>query len=173
MKFKSLDRKKDRDTKINLIPIMDSVFIFIFFLLMSAQFVEIYEINSDAPAVSTTDMLKDKRPPLNLTLVIEDSSIVIKSGVNERTVASIPMEGETYNLALLKQKMIEIKTQNVEEKTVIFRPSSTVPYERIVGLMDAVRKLNRNDAPIVAENKEGQVIKTWDLFNNIIFETLI
>ena len=47
--------KLNRKTKPNLIPIMDAVFIFIFFLLMSAQFIDIYEINSDAPAVVTID----------------------------------------------------------------------------------------------------------------------
>ena len=37
--------------KPNLIPIMDAVFIFIFFLLMSAQFIDLFEIGSSVPMV--------------------------------------------------------------------------------------------------------------------------
>jgi biopolymer transport protein ExbD len=173
MKLKSLDRKKGRDEKLNLIPIMDAVFIFIFFLLMSAQFVEIYEIGSDAPAVTTTDSIKDKRPPLNLTMVIENETVHLKTGINERTIASFPMVENKYDVLGIRQKIIEIKRSNVEEKSIIFRPMGEVSYERLVELMDAVRKIDKNLEPVIAENKEGQVIKTWELFNNIIFETLI
>jgi hypothetical protein len=38
--------KIKKPEKLNLVPILDSVFIFIFFLLMSAQFVDVYEIGS-------------------------------------------------------------------------------------------------------------------------------
>ena len=38
MRLPSSRRKKRPEEKLNLVPIMDSVFIFIFFLLMSAQF---------------------------------------------------------------------------------------------------------------------------------------
>ena len=41
-------RKNKKKVKpLNLIPILDSVFIFIFFLLMSANFVEFFEIQSN------------------------------------------------------------------------------------------------------------------------------
>ena len=56
-------KKKDKKVKPNLIPILDAVFIFIFFLLISAQFIDVYEINSDAPAVVTVDRKIDKKKP--------------------------------------------------------------------------------------------------------------
>ena len=60
-------RTKKKVPKLNLIPILDAVFIFIFFLLMSAQFVEIYEIGSDAPTVKNVTK-NNKEDPLNLTV---------------------------------------------------------------------------------------------------------
>ena len=60
-------RRMKKPPKLNLIPILDAIFIFIFFLLMSAQFIDIYEIGSDAPITSTSSP-ENKKPPLNLTL---------------------------------------------------------------------------------------------------------
>jgi biopolymer transport protein ExbD len=44
LKIPTSRKRKKPEEKLNLVPIMDSVFIFIFFLLMSASFLKIYEI---------------------------------------------------------------------------------------------------------------------------------
>ena len=171
IKVKKRRRKPER---LNLIPIMDAVFIFIFFLLMSAQFLEIYEIGSDAPAVQTiTQEQKDKKPPLNLTLVITNSKIEVKTGVDEKTYKVINKTGEGYELAALREVIVEIKTNHVDENSIILRPKKTVPYSQLVKIMDAVRNLDTKDAEIVAKNKAGNEVKTKKLFDQIIFETLI
>ncbi len=51
-------RKKKGYAPLNLVPIMDAVFIFIFFLIMSSSFVKMFEIQSDVPIIS------DAPPPL-------------------------------------------------------------------------------------------------------------
>ena len=56
-------RTKKKKQGLNLIPILDAIFILIFFLLMSAQFVKIYEIGSDVPIVSDQEPPKDKKKP--------------------------------------------------------------------------------------------------------------
>ena len=58
-------KTKKQMAKPNLIPILDAVFIFIFFLLMSANFIKIFEISSDVPIVSTVE------PPKSL-LILDD-----------------------------------------------------------------------------------------------------
>jgi biopolymer transport protein ExbD len=147
--------------KLNLIPILDSVFIFIFFLLMSAQFIQIHEIGSDAPAVKTTDSIKDDKPPLNLTLVISKNQLVVKTGVPEtihREIASI--DGD-YNHKELKNVLLELKKKHEQEKSIIFRPDATVNYKALVNLMDSVREYK--------EPSQASV----QLFNQIIFETIL
>ena len=169
-----LSRKRRKIEKLNLIPIMDAVFIFIFFLLMSAQFLEVYEIGSDAPAVSTiTEEQKDKKPPLNLTLVISRDKIVVKTGIEENTYKTINKTNEGYELDALREVIVEIKTKHVDENSVILRPKTSVPYSELVKIMDTVRNLEKNDAEIVAKNKAGNEVKTKKLFDQIIFETLI
>ncbi|OFZ22751.1 MAG: hypothetical protein A2202_00610 [Bdellovibrionales bacterium RIFOXYA1_FULL_36_14] len=165
--------KLNRKTKPNLIPIMDAVFIFIFFLLMSAQFIDIYEINSDAPAVVTIDKKIDKKDPLNLVLEITKDSIIIKTGLSEKTHFELNKKTDgKYDLEKLNKMLAEIKLKNIDEDAVILRPISTVSYADIVKIMDTTRETSHNQI-LTARNKKGELIKTTSLFNKIIFETII
>lgn len=166
-------RKKKPIPKLNLIPILDAVFIFIFFLLMSAQFLEIYEIGSDAPAIATIDSEKSDEKPLNLTLKITSSMIVIKTGVEGQTSSTITKVGSEHNLEKLKKALTKIKLNNIEERSIILSPTKSVKYKQIVKIMDAVTRIEKNLAPLVAKSKKGKTISTKTLFDQIIFETII
>lgn len=102
--------KNKKVERLNLIPILDSVFIFIFFLLMSANFVRIYEIGSDVPIISNSQPPKTNKKRLDLTLKINQSNISLHSGPNERRIfrAGKTADGE-YDLFKLRQKLIELK----------------------------------------------------------------
>jgi biopolymer transport protein ExbD len=154
-------RKLKKMEKLNLIPILDSVFIFIFFLLMSAQFIQIHEIGSDAPTVKTTESIKNDKPPLNLTLVISRNQLVIKTGIPEQIYREIASQGDEYNHQELKSVLLELKEKNEEEKSIIFRPDATVNYKSLVKLMDSVR------------DYKDPYQKTTPLFNQVIFETIL
>ena len=165
--------EKKEIPKLNLIPILDAVFIFIFFLLMSAQFVEIYEIGSDAPAIATIDTEKNDKKPLNLTLKISSSNIVIKTGVEGVINSTIPRMGKSYNLEKLKTILTKIKLDNIEERSIIISPNSSIKYEEVVKIMDAVTSIDSKKGPLVAMSKKGKKVKTHTLFDQIIFETVI
>ncbi len=156
-------KKKKGIAKINVIPILDAVFIFIFFLLMSAQFVEIYEIGSDAPQISTVSS-DSKKDPLNLTLRISKQSIIVTTGVNEVKRATIKWTGDATVEQKLKDTLLEIKESNKNETSIVFRPQKNVSYKKIIKLMDVVRVKN-NRAPATS-GKENQ------LFDQIVFETM-
>jgi len=166
-------RKKKPIPKLNLIPILDAVFIFIFFLLMSAQFLEIYEIGSDAPAIATIDSEKSDKKPLNLTLKITTSMIIIKTGIEGQTSSTISKIGTDYNLKKLKEALTKIKMNNIEERSIILSPTKGIKYKQIVKIMDAVTSIGKNLSPLVAKSKKGKTISTKTLFDQIIFETII
>ncbi len=167
-------KKKKQNCKPNVIPILDAVFIFIFFLLMSAQFLEIYQIGSDAPSVQTiSEDNKDKRPPLNLTLVVNADHILIQTGLEAVTKKRIGLKDGNYDLTLLNLELIEIKKNNIGENSVIIKPDSKVEYKKLVYIMDSCREVPNKASAIVAKNKNGKVIETRTLFEQIIFETLI
>lgn len=167
-------KRKQTIQKLNIIPILDAVFIFIFFLLMSAQFLEIYEIGSDAPSVKTVESLKDKKPPLNLTLDISKDGITVKTGLNGDVFKTISMNPQgNYDLPALYDVLKQIKIKNIDEESVILRPSPKVAYKKIVWIMDACREVKDKDSTIAAIGKTGKLQKTRILFNQIIFETVI
>jgi biopolymer transport protein ExbD len=168
-----MKRKNKKQQKLNLIPILDAVFIFIFFLLMSAQFLEIYEIDSDAPAVKMVDKDdKKKKEPLNLTLEISKNKIKVLTGVEAKLVTSIDMKDKEYDLEKLKKTLVDIKMKNSTESSVVLRPSENVPYEQIIKIIDTTRKLKDSEPELIVETKDGQK-KTRKLFDQIIFETII
>ena len=166
-------KRKATIQKLNVIPILDAVFIFIFFLLMSAQFLEIYEIGSDAPSVKTVES-QDKKPPLNLTLDISGNGIVVKTGMDGNVVRNIKMNTEgNYDLDGLYKTLLEIKKNNIEEESVVLRPTSKVAYKKIVWIMDACREIKKDDPALASKGKNGKMKETRTLFNQIIFETII
>ena len=174
LKVPTSRKRKKPDEKLNLVPIMDSVFIFIFFLLMSASFLKIYEIGSPIPIVSDQEPPKDKKEPLALTMVIETNEIVISSGVPSRVLKKFPRQADgQFNLEEVHATLIDIKKQNIDEDSIIFEPVGDLTYEEIVKIMDSVRMLHKTDDALFKTNKEGIDEKLKNLFDKIIFSNLM
>ena len=86
MRSPSCRRRNQQNQRLNLIPILDAVFIFIFFLLTSVNFIKIYEITSDVPIVSDAAPPPSKKKPLALSLRINAGNMVLSRGVPSRTI---------------------------------------------------------------------------------------
>ena len=160
-------RKMKKPPKLNLIPILDAIFIFIFFLLMSAQFIDIYEIGSDAPITSTATN-EMKKEPLNLTLVLNGDRITVKTGLDEKVY-------KTYNyseLTKLNEGLIELKKQHPKENSAILKPNPLFKYEKIVKIIDVTREINKPNVYITAVDHNNKKVPSKKLFDKIIFETV-
>lgn len=158
---------KRETTKPNLIPILDAVFIFVFFLLMTATFIKVYEIPSDVPIVSDE---APKKEPFTLSLIIDIDSLILKQGLPGRTIATFSKNNKNeYDLNDLRNRLIQIKKRHKKEKTIIFEPKANISYEELVRIMDAVRLFRRTDETLFMKDKAGVDIKIRDLFSNIIF----
>lgn len=174
LKVPTSRKRKKPDEKLNLVPIMDSVFIFIFFLLMSASFLKIYEIGSPIPIVSDQEPPKDLKEPLALTMVLDTNEITLSQGVPSRAIKKFARQGDgQFNYEEIHTVLIDLKKQHVDEDSIIFEPVGDLTYEEIVKVMDAVRVLNKTDDAIFKPNKEGIDEKVKDLFNKIIFSNLM
>lgn len=166
-------KRKKPEEKLNLVPIMDSVFIFIFFLLMSASFLKIYEIGSPIPIVSDQEPPKDKKDPLALTMIIETNEITLSAGVPLKVIQKFSRQPDgLFNYDEIHTALINIKKQNTDEDSIIFAPNGDLTYDEIVKIMDAVRVLYKTDEAIFKTNKDGIDEKMKDLFNQIIFSNL-
>ncbi|OFZ45980.1 MAG: hypothetical protein A2381_00280 [Bdellovibrionales bacterium RIFOXYB1_FULL_37_110] len=162
-------KRKIKTEKPNLIPIMDATFIFIFFLLMSVNFIKIFEIQSDVPLVSNREPPPDKKQ-LALTLKITADSINIYTGIPSSFYKKITnINTGDYDLEKLHTTLVDLKSGNQKEKTVILDPEVDLEYEKIVQIMDAIRILRPTDEAFFNTGKDGVAQKIQELFSNIIF----
>ena len=144
-------RKLKKPEKLNLVPILDSVFIFIFFLLMSAQFVDVYEIGSSVPMTKEVKEQKDKKDPLNLTLEISKEKVVVKTGLK-----SLQTRTFAYTEAKeMKDYLIQLKKKNPDENTMILKADPRVSFQNLVTVID--------NTQMSKESKEK-------LFEQIVFD---
>ena len=168
--LKAPSRRKRREPvkKLNLIPILDAVFIFIFFLLMSANFIKIFEIPSDVPIISAGAPPKNEKP-LALRAVVKPSGISLYRGVPSRFFRSIgkTANGE-FDYESLHLELIKLKKRYVNESEMIIEPAVSISYEEIIKVMDAVRTVRKTDESIY--KKEGQLdVRIYNLFDKIVF----
>lgn len=169
--YRSPSRRKTRKEvqKPNLIPILDAVFIFIFFLLMSANFVKIYEIPSDVPIISDAEPPKNQ-VPLALTLRINASDIEVITGVPARLFTRVGKSADGfYDLEKLHEVLIGLKSKHLKEETAIFEPVVDLSYEDIIKIMDATRELRNTDPALFAKDKDGIDVRLKALFPKIVF----
>jgi biopolymer transport protein ExbD len=164
---------KNNMKKLNLIPILDAVFIFIFFLLMTANFIKIYEIGSDVPIISTTPPPKTNKKPLALTVQINANSIIVKTGLPSRVRKKIGKnELGKYDLETLHNYLVGLKKKWINDEDAIFEPKINLTYEELVEVMDAVRMMKNTDDSIYKKNKDGMEEKVKTLFSKIVFSDL-
>lgn len=174
MKTPSSRRKKKPLEKLNLVPIMDAVFIFIFFLLMSAQFLQVMEIGSDVPILSEAEPPKKDKDPLALQLKIEEKGLTLMAGINPRVIARFSRNPDgLYELDALHQKLVELKRTNLDEESIILQPEWDISYDEIIKIMDTVRLLRNTDEALFKKDKDGIEQKIKTLFAKIIFGNLM
>lgn len=166
--------QRQAGSKINLIPILDSVFIFIFFLLMSASFLKIFEISSEAPIVSSSPAPPSKKKQLALTIIIDKNQISVATGVPSVVRRKFPKVGrDGYELEGLKKYLISLKKKYKKENTAIFEPRIDIKYETLVKIMDTVRLLEATDEDMYYDDKDGVTRPVENLFDNIIFGNVL
>ena len=137
-------RKMKRPEKLNLVPILDSVFIFIFFLLMSAQFVDVYEIGSSLPMIKDSFEKNKEKDPLNLTLEITKEQVVIKTGLKKITSKTFT----TDQKAQIKEYLTELKRMNPGENTMILRSHPRVPFQELIAVIDSTQISQKNQGKL-------------------------
>ena len=143
--------KMKKPEKLNLVPILDSVFIFIFFLLMSAQFVEVYEIGSSLPMVKNVEEDKKQKDPLNLTVEVSNQKIIVKTGL--KTPKSL--EFNSNQLDEVRSHLSKLKGMNPEENTIILKVDSSISFQKLISFIDVTQK-----------DKSGKI----KLFEKIVFQ---
>lgn len=127
--------KMKKPEKLNLVPILDSVFIFIFFLLMSAQFVDVYEIGSSIPMSKEAKDEKQEKDPLNLTLEVSKEEIVVKTGLRNP-------QSRKFNSTQtdeIKKYLTELKRLHPKDNTMILKADPKISFQYLVTVIDSTQ----------------------------------
>ncbi len=127
--------KIKKPEKINLVPILDAVFIFIFFLLMSAQFVDVYEIGSSVPMTKEAKEEKQEKDPLNLTLEVTKDQIIVKTGLRSTRSRTFASEQKKE----MKEYLVELKRQHPKENTMILKADPKISFQYLVTVIDSTQ----------------------------------
>jgi biopolymer transport protein ExbD len=122
--------------RLNLIPIMDAVFIFIFFLLMSAQFVNVFELGSSVPMVREVKENEIDKDPLNLVIEIHAEEVVVKKGKDGVRVGAFRDE----ELEKMRTVLAGLKEKYPKEKVAQLRPKGKIPFHRLVKVIDHTKE---------------------------------
>lgn len=162
-------KRKAGKLQLNLIPILDAVFIFIFFLLSTAQFVEIRETQIDIPKVSVIEVDKNEKDPLALTLTVAEDKIEIVTGLEQKIYKEIVAKNNIFDMGDLHRSLVELKLKHPEETTAIIIPQEGVKYKNIVSILDHIKVLAPKEKSIAYVDSKGEKKETRKLFYNISF----
>ncbi len=166
-------RAAEEHPGINLVPMVDSIFNVIFFLLMTTTFISIFEIKSPIPFVSS-EKVNEEKDKLNLLIEIKSAEIILKDAASDSVLKTFPKDLSNPEQALssLHQHLVGIKKESPKEDTIIINPDAVIDYEYIVKVMDSVRELEKTDESIYFKDEQGVSVKSETLFSNIIFGNL-
>lgn len=162
-------RKISSDSpRLNLVPMVDAMFNILFFILITSAFISILQIPSPLATVSDKEPPLDK-PPLALTLSIDEGKIIVSSGIPSKTIQTFQKSELDYPWDEIHLYLIDLKKKYPLENTAILEPDKAVAYKDIIKLMDAARVLRREEEALYGKDTDGVPVRLEFLFENLIF----
>ena len=130
--------KKSVDSEIPLIPFIDLLLCCVMFLLVTAVWNKLarLDVNQQQPG---REAPMDAPPPeeqIRLFLQVKSTGYVIAA--TDGTNIELPKNGEVYDLAGLREKLRDRRTQEPNRRDLIVAPEDGVLYHDVVAAMDIV-----------------------------------
>jgi hypothetical protein len=103
-------------------------------------------VDTTLPAICVDCGKPDPGEPLNLSLSIAPDGLTLRGVDRVLDDPRIPcLEGdcrgpESYDLAALQRHLVAIKDAHPDKDNLILIPDERIPYEVIIGVMDAARQ---------------------------------
>lgn len=134
------------DPELNIIPLMNVMVILIPYLLTTAIFSQVAILELKLPQVSqgpaTDQVPNNEPPPLQLNVVIQKDAISVTDN-RQGVLRRIEKKGGKFDLEKLSDTLLKIKdtlkNKGQEKRDLNLLAESTIDYETLVQVMDAVR----------------------------------
>lgn len=153
-RIKKRSKGEDRPVEINVTPMIDMMSMLNTFLLMTAVFsatgqnrVEVPFLSSKAPP---TQKELDDKPEKVVTLIVDTNVVRLEVGLsnNSTSVKKEEFGVDAAGLDTLQGKLHSLRSEdpNFDKVTVMTEPE--VNYELLTNVIDSMRELKGNRAPI-------------------------
>ena len=145
-----MERRESESTNLDLVPIMNLVSILIPFLLLGTTFVELAVVDTTLPAICSSDCGDEiDAPRLKLSVAVTGTGLYIQGteGVLEEdeqgffiacTTGSC-VNDDSYDTVELTRVLALVKDAHPYTEDLILVPDGRVPYNSLIGVMDAAR----------------------------------
>ena len=166
-------RVEDAAFELNLAPLLDIIVSIVPMLLLSVVFVHITTIDTPVPQAVEKAMVVDKeKNQVQVQLKVSKQTgfvftITDKGQTKETTVA---LKGDKFDLDGLHKETLAIKKAHPDVFRLELNPDETVPLDEIVGVMDHVRMITKDEPKVIFNDVDtGKPIETNLLFPDVVF----
>ncbi len=144
------------DAPINLVPFIDLLSVCICFLIMTAVWVQISQIEINLPKAGGGGAASDSNaPPLSLTVVVKKTGYgVVASGGG---LPEIPLTADgKYDTVKLNEALQKVRDAYPDEHEIIIASDPAIGYEKLVNTMDVAVKLRFDAISLAPWNDQSQ-----------------
>lgn len=130
--------KKPLDVTINLVPFIDLMAVTIAFLIMTAVWTQIGRLTvsqAGGPSDPNKEEQENKTVPVNLLITEKELKLTVGGSVYDPIPVTRDQAGK-IDLAKLKDKIKEIRTNLSEQNSITLQTEDAVRYEDLVRIID-------------------------------------
>lgn len=163
--------------ELDLAPLLAVMVKLVPVLLISSAFVQLMIIETELPQVVQQAIQQNEKKP-TAQILLEASTkegirIVVKENGKEQE-DKVALKDGKFNFVELHQKLVALKKVHPEVFKIDLAPSSEVPYQEIVKIMDEARRARDNSVHFpVFDEKQGKNVETNYMFPEIIFANMM
>lgn len=136
-------RKKEENHDLELTTFLNLLVVLISFLLVTSVFSRIAIQELKLPTAAGGGAAVDK-PLVTIEVILRKNGLEIGNG--KSVIAAMPKAGDKYDLALLSERLQNLKEQYKDKTDVTLLIEPEIPYEDVIHVMDTI-KMARNSVP--------------------------
>jgi biopolymer transport protein ExbD len=162
------------DVNLNLAPVVDCMIVLISFLLMGASMVSIVLLETTVPAVvlEARERSIQEKDLFRLKLTMQQQRLLLSLRQEDKQTKTWKLDRDRksgkFPLQKLHQQLVTIKKEHPDRFAIDFTIKGELPYGEIVEIIEATKKLNKEDPEIfLKDEKQGKEVKLVRLFPDI------
>jgi len=150
-------QRRASEASLNLVPLLTLIAMLIPFVLLSGKYSTYSVIDATAPKLRTAEVGEEGIAAVLVRIDTSGFQVWGEEDVLTPDMAKISCEPSpctdsgSYDFSGLKQRLVAIKAARPVRREVVLAPTSQVPYDVVVRVIDAVRRTDAGPGRASAE----------------------